>query len=505
MLKIFATEKIKDLDQYTILHEPISSADLVERAATAFTHEFCRRYSKQNRIVIFAGQGNNGADALAVARLLTEEGYKVETVLFNPTEHLSYDCELNKQRLLSLDKIEFTEVITDFRPPVLGKNDIIIDGLFGSGINRPLTGGFAAVVQYINQSEATVVSIDIPSGLFGEDNRMNNPEAVIRANLTLTFQFPKLAFLLAENDKYVGEWKVLNIGLLPEIIQSTPSPYAFVTEEDIADIFTPRPRFSHKGTYGHALLIAGSRGKMGAALLSARACLRSGAGLLTVHIPGRGEMPFQSALPEAMLSFDPNKEFFTLLPDINEYSAIGIGPGLGQHLESASAFDRLLQLSSRPLVIDADAINLIASNLDLINRIPVRSILTPHIKEFDRIAGESTGDYERLTKARSFASEHKLTIVLKGTYTAICTSEGNVYFNSTGNPGMATAGSGDVLTGVILGLLAQGMEPETAAVTGVFLHGTAGDLAAVYRSEESMIAGDITDMLGKAFKQTRNF
>lgn len=505
MLKIFATEKIKDLDQYTITHEPVSSTDLVERAATAFMHEFCRRYSKQSRIVIFAGQGNNGADALAIARLLTEEGYKAETILFNPTNHLSFDCEVNKQRLLMLDKIEFTEVIADFVPPLLGEKDIVIDGLFGSGINRPLTGGFAAVVKYINQSEAEIVSIDIPSGLFGEDNRRNDPEAIIQANLTLTFEFPKLAFLLAENAPYVGEWKVLSIGILPEIIQSTPCPYIFITEEDIAEIFKPRARFSHKGTYGHALLIAGSRGKMGAAILSAQACLRSGVGLLTAHIPQRGEFPFQTALPEAMLSFDPNKEFFTLLPDITGYSAIGIGPGLGQHLESATALDRLFQLSDKPLVIDADAINLIASNLELISRIPLRSILTPHIKEFDRIAGESSSDYERLLKAQSFAAEHKLTIVLKGTYTAICTSEGNIYFNSTGNPGMATAGSGDVLTGIILGLLAQGYEPETAAVAGVFLHGTAGDLAAAYNSEESLIASNITEMLGKAFKQTRSY
>lgn len=505
MIKIFATEKIKDLDQYTIQHEPISSHDLVERAASIFMHEFCRRYSKQTRIVIFAGQGNNGADALAIARLLIEEGYNVETVLFNPTDHLSFDCELNKQRLLKIENIEFTEVIADFAPPALSNRDVVIDGLFGSGLNRPLTGGFAAVVNYLNQSDATIVSIDIPSGLFGEDNRNNNPEAIIHANVTLSFQFPKLAFMLSENYPYVGEWKILDIGIHPEIVYNTPCPYVYVTEEDVSSIFQPRNKFAHKGSFGHALLIAGSRGKMGAALLSSKACLRSGVGLLTVHIPQRGEQPFQSALPEAMLSFDPHKEFFTLLPDITNFSAIGIGPGLGQHLESAAALERLLQLSSKPLVIDADAINLIASNLTLINRIPERSILTPHIKEFDRIAGVSTNDFERLMKAQSFAAEHKLTLVLKGAYTAICTSEGNVYFNSTGNPGMATGGSGDVLTGVILGLLAQGHEPETAAVAGVFIHGTAGDLAAMYRSEESIIAGDITEMLGKAFKQTHNF
>ncbi len=276
-----------------------------------------------------------------------------------------------------------------------------------------------------------------------------------------------------------------------------------VTEDDISEVFQPRDKFSHKGTFGHALLIAGSKGKMGAALLAARSCLRSGTGLLTVHIPQRGEVIMQAAFPEAMISFDPHADYFTTVPEISIYSAIGVGPGLGQHLESAAALERLLQTTDKPVVLDADALNLIASNKDLLNRIPPRSILTPHPKEFDRIAGESNSMFERLKKAQSFAIEHKLCVVLKGTYTATCTASGNVYFNSCGNPGMATAGSGDVLTGIILGLLAQGAEPETAAVSGVFLHGTAGDLAAVYRSEESMIAGDITDMLGKAFKQIK--
>lgn len=503
MIKIFATDKVKELDQYTIQNEPISSIDLVERAAMVFMHEFCRRYSKQTRIVIFAGQGNNGADALAVARLLTEEGYRVETYLFNPTEHLSYDCELNKQRLLGMEKIEFTEVKDNFVPPTLGERDVVIDGLFGSGLNRPLSGGFPALVGYINQSESAVVAIDIPSGLFGEDNRGNEADFIIRADLTLTFGFPKLAFLLPENEQYVGEWKVLDIGLHPSIVASTPTPFMLVTEEDIAAAFEPRNRFAHKGTFGHALLIAGSRGKMGAALLAARACLRSGAGLLTVHIPQRGEQIMQTAFPEAMLSFDPHKDYFTSVPETGMYSAIGIGPGLGQYLESATALERLLQPTGKPVVLDADALNLIASNKDLLNRIPPRSILTPHPKEFDRIAGESSSSYERLVKAQAFAIEHKLCIVLKGAYSAICTSTGNVYFNDSGNPGMATAGSGDVLTGIILGLLAQGIEPETSAVAGVFLHGLAGDLAAAYRSEESLIAGDITDMLGKAFKQIK--
>lgn len=503
MIKIFATEKVKELDQYTIEQEPISSIDLVERAATMFVHEFCRRYSKQTRIMIFAGQGNNGADALAIARLLHGESYRVETYLLNPTEHLSPDCEENKRRLLEMDRIEFTEIVREFNPPTLTRRDVVIDGLFGSGLNRPLTGGFAAVVNYINQSEAEVVSIDIPSGLFGEDNHKNDKEAIIQADLTLSMGFPKLAFLFPENAPYVGEWKVLDIGIHPDAIERTSTSYFLTTEEDISTLVKPRERFAHKGNFGHALLVAGSKGKMGAALLAAKACLRSGVGLLTVHIPTRGETIFQTALPEAMLSFDTHTDYLSTVPDLSPYAAIGMGPGLGQHMESALAIERILQSSSKPVVIDADAINILASNKDLFNKIPQRSILTPHPKEFDRLAGESPTAYDRLMKARSFATEHKVCVVLKGAYTAVCTTNGNIYFNSRGNPGMATAGSGDVLTGVILGLLAQGYAPETAAVMGVFLHATAGDLAAAFHSEESMIASDITDMLGKAFKQVK--
>ncbi|MCD7936067.1 MAG: NAD(P)H-hydrate dehydratase [Tannerellaceae bacterium] len=503
MTKIFFTEQVKILDQYTINNEPILPIDLVERAATVFLHEFCRRFSKQKRIVVFAGQGNNGADALAVARLLKDEAYKVETYLLNPSEHLSTECEINKQRLLDMPNHQLTEVIDDFIPPILTAQDVVIDGLFGSGLNRPLTGGFAAVVDYINQSDSTVVSIDIPSGLFGEDNRSNNPDAIIKSDLTLTFGFPKLSFLFAENDEYVGEWKVLEIGIHPDIIQSTTTHFSLITEEDILPHIPKRKKFSHKGTFGHALLIAGSRGKMGAAVLAARGCLHSGAGMITAHVPKCGEIVFQTAFPECILSLDRHDEFFTQVPDLRSFDAFGIGPGLGKRLESSSAMDYLLQYALKPIVIDADAINLIAANMDLFNHIPKRSILTPHPKEFDRLAGKSNSGYERLMKAKSFAEQNKLFIVLKGAYTAVCTPEGNVYFNSTGNPGMATAGSGDVLTGIILGLLAQNYDPGIAAITGVFLHGMAGDLAAVFHSEESMVAGNIIEMLGKAFKQIR--
>jgi NAD(P)H-hydrate epimerase len=402
-------------------------------------------------------------------------------------------------------KVRFIEVIDDFTPPTLTKRDIVIDGLFGSGLNRPLSGGYAAVVDYINKSDAEVVSIDIPSGLFGEDNSTNHPDSIITADYTYTFEFPKLAFVLPENASFVGKWKVLPIGIHSDIIEKTKTQFKIITDVDFAGVLTPRNKFAHKGMFGHALLIAGSKGKMGAAVLGAKACLRSGVGLLTAHIPQRGETTFQTAVPEAMLSFDDDADFVSVLPDITAYNAIAIGPGLSTQTSSVIILKELLESARKPLLLDADALNILALNPELIPLLPPSSILTPHPKEFDRLFGACECGYERIRKAQIKAMELTVCIVLKGAYTAICTPEGNVYFNTTGNPGMATAGSGDVLTGVILGLLAQGYEPEMSAVMGVYLHGLAGDLAVASASEESLIAGDIIQMLGKAFRLQQDY
>jgi NAD(P)H-hydrate epimerase len=416
---------------------------------------------------------------------------------------LSPDCEENRRRITEGDSKQYVEVVSSFAPPVFEPQDIIIDGLFGSGLNRPLEGGFAKIVDYINHSESTVVSIDIPSGLFGEDNKENNRKYIIQADLTLTFEFPKLSFLLPENADFTGEWKMLPVGLHPDALLKTKTPYGLITDEDIVSLIHRRERFAHKGDFGHALLIAGSRGKMGAAVLAARGCMRSGVGLLTVHVPEKGETVMQIALPEAMTDADAHPDFVTELPpSLSPYDVIGIGPGTGTHDRTKAVIDELLNAAGgKPLVLDADALNIIASNSELLHRLPQGTVITPHPGEFDRLAGSSENAYERIQKARSMANEQKICIVLKGAYTAVCTPSGNVFFNTSGNPGMATAGSGDVLTGIISGLLAQGYSPEESAVIAVYMHGIAGNLAAANLSEESMIAGDITAMLGKAFKQ----
>ena len=501
-MKIFPTATIKQLDAYTIEHEPIASIDLMERAAQAIANELISQWPDKDdiRFVIFAGPGNNGGDALAVARLLASNGYQPEVYLFNTTGKLSPDCEANRDRLTSIAGVDFHEVMTQFTPPQLTEYDVIIDGLFGSGLNKPLSGGFASLVKFINAAGATVVSIDIPSGLMGEDNSSHNMEAVVKADYTLSLQFPKLAFLFAENEPYVGAWKVLDIGLSKEAIRQTHTPYEMGDVSKMRYQLKIRSRFSHKGNFGRALLVAGQQGMAGASVLAARACLRSGVGLLTVHVPLCNNTIVQTSVPEAMTSLDVNECCFTDTPDLAPYQAIGIGPGLGKADATRQALYHLLSHSSVPMVLDADALNLIGESHSYLRRLPKGSIITPHPGEMDRLVGKCADSYERLSRAINLAQTCGVYVVLKGAYTAVISPEGNCWFNVTGNPGMATGGCGDVLTGIILSLLAQGYDADTAAKMGVYVHGLAGDLAAREKGEIALTASDVVDYLPKAWK-----
>jgi NAD(P)H-hydrate epimerase len=501
-MKIFPTATIKQLDAYTIEHEPIASIDLMERAAQAIANELISQWPDKDdiRFVIFAGPGNNGGDALAVARLLASNGYQPEVYLFNTTGKLSPDCEANRDRLTSIAGVDFHEVITQFTPPQLTEDDVIIDGLFGSGLNKPLSGGFASLVKFINAAGATVVSIDIPSGLMGEDNSSHNMEAVVKADYTLSLQFPKLAFLFAENEPYVGAWKVLDIGLSKEAIRQTHTPYEMGDVSKMRYQLKIRSRFSHKGDFGRALLVAGQQGMAGASILASRACLRSGVGLLTVHVPLCNNTIVQTSVPEAMTSLDANECYFTETPDLAPYQAIGIGPGLGKADATRQALYHLLSHSSVPMVLDADALNLIGESHSYLRRLPKGSIITPHPGEMDRLVGKCADSYERLSRAINLAQTCGVYVVLKGAYTAVISPEGNCWFNVTGNPGMATGGCGDVLTGIILSLLAQGYDADTAAKMGVYVHGLAGDLAAREKGEIALTASDVVDYLPKAWK-----
>lgn len=501
-MKIFTAAQIHELDKYTIEHEPIASTDLMERAANAITKAISDEWTALTPIVVFAGPGNNGGDALAVARLLAERGYSVSVYLFNIHNKLSDECVFNKKRIEECAAVKsFTEITVNFDPPQLDKNTLVVDGLFGSGLDKPLAGGFASLVKYINQSPCKVVSIDIPSGLMCEDNTYNIRANIIRADMTLTLQQKKLAMLLPDNQLYIGKLKVLDIMLSREYIDNTDCKYYIVEEKDIRGLLRPRHDFAHKGNMGNALIIAGSYGMAGAAILATKACLRSGIGKVCVNTPRLNYQIMQISVPEAVLLIGPDDQTFADSVDSNDFEAMAIGPGLGQSENTAVAMMGQLKRTQCPIVADADALNILASHQAWMQQLPKNIILTPHIKEMDRLIGSPcNGDYERLTKASEFASRHGAYIVLKGHYTAICTPEGKIFFNSTGNSGMATAGSGDVLTGIITALLGRGYSEKLACIMGVYLHGLAGDIAAHDIGKESLIASDIIAYLPKAFK-----
>ncbi|WP_372644227.1 NAD(P)H-hydrate dehydratase, partial [Ancylomarina sp.] len=381
----------------------------------------------------------------------------------------------------------------------------VIDALFGSGLSRPLDGLVKDLVKLINDSKAEIVAVDIPSGLFGEDNSSNDLDSCIHADYTLSFEFPNLSFLFPENAECVGVWEALPIGLHPAVIEKMESPYQLIDENYIRSLLKTRQRFSHKGTYGHGLLISGSYGKMGAAILASKAAIRSGIGLLSTHIPRLGYDILQIAVPESMVSIDQSDIIFTEYPSLDNFDAIGIGPGIDTKCNSIRALEELLDECDKPLVLDADALNIIGANQEMKERLPKGTILTPHMKEFERLLGDSMGAFNRNEKQRNFSKKQSVVMVLKGAFTAITDKNGRCYFNPTGNPGMATAGSGDVLTGIILSLLAQGYSSLDAALVGVYMHGLAGDLAADEVGEEALIASDIVKFLPEAWKNIRSF
>jgi len=496
MLKILSAKQIKELDQFTIEHEPISAIDLMERASHAFVDWFVPHFRPSKKIGIVCGPGNNGGDGLGIARMLNELGYSVKVWIVKSDLKESESFKINLERIQG--KITSYEISKESDRGLFTGCDVLIDAVFGSGLSRPTEGIFAQVISCINQTDAIRIAVDIPSGLFADSNSSGE---IVNAHHTITFQLPKLALLFPENHKWVGRWHLVDIGLNKEFIKSASASNYFVTEKSIKKIIKPRDQFSHKGTYGHALLIAGSYGKMGACVLAAKAALRSGLGLLTVHIPTCGYSIIQTSAPEAMASLDASENYFSSLPENLNYSSIGIGPGLEMNSETVVALAKVLKQYKKPIVIDADALNMLSLNQELLQLIPERSILTPHPKEFERMAGDWKNDFERLELLRSFSIKLKSIVVLKGAYTSIACPDGNVFFNSTGNPGMAKGGSGDALTGVLTALLAQGYSSKDSALLGVYLHGLAGDLAANELGMDSMTATDLIAWIPHSFKK----
>jgi len=508
-MKILTASQIREADAYTIKHEPISSIDLMERAASACFDWFTEgHYSDYSSFYFFCGTGNNGGDGLALARILDKHNTKIFIV--RHSDKCSADFSTNLSMLIDEEGIDITDISDKSMLPEIEEGSVIFDAILGSGLSKPLSGLLADVVEHINKSKATVISIDIPTGLFAEDNT-ENKGPIIEADFTLTFELPKLSFFFAENEKFVGNWEVLPIELSDEFISKAVTPYHYITEENIIPLLKKRNKFSHKGTYGHALIIAGSKGKMGAAVMASKSALRAGAGLVSAHIPNCGYAVLQSSVPEAMCETDENETHISGRIKTESYNAVAIGPGIGNEDATASALKLLIQECNLSTVFDADALNIISENKTWLPFMHGGSILTPHPKEFERLflpagrqGGKTKNSFERLKLQREMAMKYGFYIILKGAYTSIAFPDGSVYFNSTGNPGMATGGSGDALTGILCGLLAQGYKPYEACILGVYLHGVAGDIAAEKMSEEGMTAMDIIEGMGEAWRKAGN-
>jgi ADP-dependent NAD(P)H-hydrate dehydratase / NAD(P)H-hydrate epimerase len=499
-MKILSAKQIREADAYTIKHEPVASIDLMERAAEIFVDRW-RAYGV-DKLFIFCGPGNNGGDGLAVARMLMEDGYEPHVYILSSDKY-SEDFRTNEKRLKEKKSAGINYIKSAKDIPAMTKADVVIDAIFGTGLSKPVEGLAADVIHHVNASEAKVISIDMPSGLFADENTPADA-AVIHATRTLTFQSPKLSFFFPKNADRVGDWQVLDIELDKEFIAKIPSTKSIITKELVQSFLKTRKKFSHKGDYGHALLIAGGYGKMGAAVMMTKACLRTGAGLTTVHVPKHGVPIIQTAAPEAMAQIDFNEKYFSDNIEPEKYSAVGVGPGIGTEEVTQTALKHLLLYEKKvPLVLDADALNIISMNKDWLRIIPGHSILTPHPKEFERLTYKAANDFARHEMQIEFSKAHNVYVILKGAYTCITTPEGEAYFNTTGNAGMAKGGSGDVLTGILTGLLAQGYSSLETSLLGVYLHGKAGDLAVQKVGQDGMIAGDIIEAIAEAWKNVR--
>ncbi len=502
-MKLFTTEEIRAIDRRTIEQEGVPSLELIERVAEGVADEISSRWRSNKPTMVFAGPGNNGADALGAARLLFERGFRPEVFLFNiGGDKLSTDCAASRDRMLAeVPDIIFHEVKDRFSMPKITTNHLVIDGLFGSGLREELQGGFKSLVQYINDENATVVSIDLPSGMFGDWNPQIVNRNTIHATLTLAIQFPRISFFIPDNAELIGEWKIIDIGLSEKAIATSPANFCLVEQRDVHRRLRHRKEFASKADFGSGILYAGSYGMMGAAILAARGALRAGVGKLTVNSPKCGYQIMQSSVPEALFRHNRGEINIIDIHPERDFSAIAVGPGLGTNELTVKAVEDFLASINQPVILDADALNCIAIKPSILNTIPVLSILTPHAGEFDRLFGPQPSAEARLRKAIEMAKYYNILIILKGRYTAIVRPDGKVYFNSSGCPAMATAGSGDVLTGVLLSMLAQGYPAELASLIAVYVHGLAGEMAAAEQGEYGVTAGDIASYIGKAISE----
>ena len=501
-MKILSVAQIQDLDKRTIELRDMTSLELMESAGQSFVNWFLEIYSPEDGDVnIFVGPGNNGGDGLVIGRLLCKQFFEVNIWVCHLRQKFSDDFQANFDRLPKRKEINIYDIEKGDDYPNFDEPGIIIDAILGTGLSHPLEDYWGGLVDHLNEDLSERISIDIPSGMFANKA---GAKSIFKADCTFTFEIPKLSFLLPTTIPNVGKLVFGHIGLSSEVLFEMPTDKYLVTEYLVASLIHDRPETGHKGTFGHALLIMGSYGKIGAAILAAKACLRSGTGLVTTHIPRSGYTIMQIAFPEAMVSVDRHEFNISEFPNIDKYQAIGIGCGMGTNQITQEAMLNFLGECNRPLLLDADALNIFSLQSGLLRQIPKDSILTPHPGEFIRLFGKSANDFERIKLLQKWATELEVYILLKGSRSCLACPNGELFFNASGNSGMATAGSGDVLSGIITGLLAQGYSSQHAAILGMYLHGVAGDIASQkVLSEEAMIASDIIDNIGMAYEQVK--
>ena len=503
---ILLVEDIRNSEQFTMAQEPIASIDLMERAGASFVQYILQSgcLLQEHSVAVFCGPGNNGGDGLVIARLLAQYGFTTTVVLCTTEGRTTPDFQINLERIkkLSIPSLRILDYHDELMQSFYEQpNLVVIDALFGIGLSKPLTGYFASIVQSINALHVPVIAVDVPSGLFPDQHTPANCTTIF-ASYTCTFQFMKLAYLLPENEKRVGESAVIDIGLqLPPEVKPDKM---LITHDDVKGLIVPISKYAHKGSNGHGLLIAGSAEMPGAALLASKAAMRSGVGKLTLHSPATVLDKLSLYLPEGLQSRDNSPNCFSEidLEKLPTVTAIAVGPGLGQRKETVSALNRLLDEVRHPFILDADVLNILGNNKTWLSYLPEYSILTPHFKEFDRLAGIAVHDFDRLERLKHFVQKYNVIVILKGANSVVAMPDGKLFFNTTGNQGMATAGSGDVLTGILLAFLSKGYPPEIAAILACYLHGLSGDLAVKKReSFESLIASDLIDFLGAAFNE----
>lgn len=496
-MKIFSAQQMRMADQATMQTEKITSLQLMERAASQiFGLLHHRLQGAQIPIHVFCGLGNNGGDGLVISRLLLEHGYQVKTYIVNFSDNRSKDFLTNYDRLKEIAKEWPTQIKSEEDFPIIQPRDMIIDAIFGIGLNRPIVPWVVNLIKHINHSRCFTLSVDIPSGLYA-DKAPDDPKGVIYASVTVTFQLPKLVFFLPQTGIYTEDLQVIDIGLDKKFIIETPPLAELISAGEARSLYMPRHKFSHKGNYGHAVVVGGSYGKIGSAVLATKACLRTGAGLVTAYVPECGYEILQTSVPEAMVIADSDDEIEEITMDF-EPSAVGIGMGLGTADKTAKAFGAFLKENQVPMVIDADGINILGQNPEFLENLPEKTVLTPHPKELERLIGPWKDDFEKIEKSKNFSKQYNCIILIKGANSMILYGDA-LFVNNSGNPGMATAGSGDVLTGMITALLAQGYDPLYGAVFGVYLHGSAGDAASKKMGFEAVIAGEIISNIGNAF------